>query len=80
MVSRPETSSRCKAPNAVPVPQEIAAPVAKESSSGSGTSVRTGTFMYCACAPWPVRPKTMVPSRQSWPQPLRQCLQTPQPP
>jgi hypothetical protein len=29
----------------VPVPHEIAAPVAKDSSSGSGTRVRAGTFM-----------------------------------
>ena len=32
------------------VPQEMAAPVTKESESGSGTSVDTGTFMYLA---WP---------------------------
>jgi hypothetical protein len=29
----------------VPVPQEIAAPVLKDSCSGSGTSVRAGHFM-----------------------------------
>ena len=55
-VSRPETSSRFKAPYAVPVPHEMAAPSSKESSSGSGTSVRAGTFMSGAWAPWPVMP------------------------
>ena len=44
-VSRPERFMRRSALYAVPVPQEIAAPVAKESSSGSGTSVRAGTVM-----------------------------------
>ena len=31
--------------HAVPVPQDMAAPVTKESESGSGTSVDTGTFI-----------------------------------
>ena len=39
-----------------PVPQEIAAPVSNDSSSGSGTKVRAGHFMYRAWAPWPVAP------------------------
>ena len=42
---RPAGPSRCSAPQAVPVPQEIAAPVSKDSSSGSGTRVRAGHFM-----------------------------------
>jgi hypothetical protein len=50
-VSRPERFMRRSAPNAVPVPHEMAAPVAKLSSSGSGTSVCAGTFMCGACAP-----------------------------
>ena len=45
MVSSPWSPRRCSAPQAVPVPQEIAAPVSKESSSGSGTRVRAGHFM-----------------------------------
>ncbi len=45
MVSPPCSWTRRSAPHAVPVPQEIAAPVTKESASGSGTSVDTGTFM-----------------------------------
>jgi hypothetical protein len=48
--------SRFSAPQAVPVPQEIAAPVTKESESGSGTSVDTGTFMCLACPPCPPEP------------------------
>jgi hypothetical protein len=48
IVSPPCRFSRRRAPQAVPVPQEIAAPVTKESESGSGTSVDTGTFMYRA--------------------------------
>ncbi len=36
---------QAEAPKAVPVPQEIAAPVVNVSSSGSGTKVRAGTFM-----------------------------------
>ena len=45
MVSRPERFNRRNAPKAVPVPQEMAAPVSKESSSGSGTTVKAGAFM-----------------------------------
>ena len=48
--------SRFSAPQAVPVPQETAAPVTKESESGSGTSVDTGTFMYLAWPPCPPEP------------------------
>jgi hypothetical protein len=51
IVSPPCSSTRRSAPQAVPVPQEMAAPVTKESESGSGTSVDTGTFMYFAWAP-----------------------------
>src|SRR5256885_2059739 len=43
-VSPPAMRMRRNAPYAVPVPQATAAPSAKESSSGSGTSVRAGTF------------------------------------
>ena len=50
IVSPPCSSTRRSAPQAVPVPQEMAAPVTKDSESGSGTSVDTGTFMYFA---WP---------------------------
>src|SRR5215470_8508066 len=50
IVSPPCSAIRRSAPQAVPVPQEMAAPVTKESESGSGTSVDTGTFMYFA---WP---------------------------
>ena len=50
IVSPPCSRIRCSAPHAVPVPQEIAAPVTKESESGNGTSVDAGTFMYFA---WP---------------------------
>src|SRR5262249_55512873 len=67
------------APQAVPVPQETAAPVTKESESGSGTSVDTGTFIYFAWAPWPPEPQTTGPSRHICVQPARQCLQLPQP-
>ena len=56
MVSSPWRPKRCSAPQAVPVPQEIAAPVSKESSSGSGTRVRAGHFMKAAWAPCPVTP------------------------
>ena len=45
IVSPPCRLSRLSAPQAVPVPQEMAAPVTKESASGSGTSVDTGTFI-----------------------------------
>src|SRR5262245_56669857 len=55
IVSPPCRLSRFSAPHAVPVPHEIAAPVTKESESGRGTSVPTGTFMYLACAPCPAR-------------------------
>jgi hypothetical protein len=51
MVSPPCKLIRFKAPHAVPVPHETAAPVTNESESGSGTSVETGTFMYFACPP-----------------------------
>ena len=50
IVSPPCSSTRRSAPQAVPVPQERAAPVTTESESGNGTSVDTGTFMYFA---WP---------------------------
>jgi hypothetical protein len=45
IVSPPCRLSRLSAPQAVPVPQDIAAPVTKESASGSGTSVDTVTFI-----------------------------------
>jgi hypothetical protein len=48
IVSPPCSWTRRSAPQAVPVPREMAAPVTKESESGSGTSVDTGTFMYFA--------------------------------
>jgi hypothetical protein len=51
IVSPPCKLIRFSAPHAVPVPQETAAPVTKDSESGSGTSVETGTFMYLACPP-----------------------------
>ena len=56
IVSPPCRLTRFSAPQAVPVPQEIAAPVTKESESGSGTSVDTGTFMYLAWPPCPPEP------------------------
>ena len=56
IVSPPCRVIRFSAPQAVPVPHEIAAPVTKESASGSGTSVDTGTFMYFACPPCPPEP------------------------
>ena len=56
IVSPPLRLSRFRAPQAVPVPQEIAAPVTKERESGSGTKVDTGTFMYLACPPCPPEP------------------------
>ena len=56
IVSPPFSWTRRSAPQAVPVPQEMAAPVTKESESGSGTKVDTGTFMYFAWAPWPPEP------------------------
>ena len=43
-VSPPAMRMRRSAPYAVPVPQATAAPSAKDSSSGKGTRVRTGTF------------------------------------
>src|SRR5262249_11313379 len=43
IVSPPCSWTRRSAPQAVPVPQEMAAPVMKESGAGSGTSVDTGT-------------------------------------
>jgi hypothetical protein len=49
-LGRQRSWRRRRAPQAVPVPQEMAAPVTKESKSGSDTSVDTGTFMYLA---WP---------------------------
>ena len=79
IVSPPCRLSLFRAPHAVPVPHEIAAPVTKESESGSGTSVDTGTFMYRAWPPCPPEPYTTVPSRHIWVQPARQCLQVPQP-
>ena len=44
VAGRGDRRAPLSAPQAVPVPQEMAAPVTKESSSGSGTSVDTGTF------------------------------------
>ena len=79
IVSPPCRLIRFSAPHAVPVPHETAAPVTKESESGSGTSVETGTFMYFACPPCPPEPYTTVPSRHICVQPARQCLQVPQP-
>ena len=61
------------------LPQEIAAPSSNEISSGSGTSVKAGTFMYGAWPPWPVIPYTTMPCGQSCDHPVRQCLQSPQP-
>ena len=46
----PVFHGRRSAPQSVPVPQEMAAPVTKESGAGSGSKVDTGTFMYLA---WP---------------------------
>src|SRR5204862_8157188 len=57
VLSPPGTPTRLRPPWAVPVPQETAAPVTKESASGSGTSVCTGTFMYLAWPPWPPEPR-----------------------
>lgn len=45
MVWSPVSSRRFNAPQAVPVPQEMAAPVSNDSSSGSCTSVFAGHFM-----------------------------------
>jgi hypothetical protein len=56
IVSPPWRLIRFSAPQAVPVPQEMAAPVTNESGAGSGTSVDTGTFMYLACPPCPPEP------------------------
>src|SRR5262245_37942565 len=53
-VSPPETRILLNAEKAVPVPQATAAPSAKLSSSGRGTSVFAGTFMYSAWPPWAV--------------------------
>ena len=39
MVSVPLSCTRSSAPNAVPVPHEIAAPAANDSSSGSGNAM-----------------------------------------
>ena len=61
------------------MPQEMAAPSSKESSSGNETKVEAGTFMKGAWPPCPVMPYTVVPLRHSWDQPTRQCLQRPQP-
>ena len=41
---RPEVQA-LSAPQAVPVPQEMAAPASKDSASGNGMSVYTGTFI-----------------------------------
>jgi hypothetical protein len=45
MLCCPCKRSRCNAPHAVPVPHEIAAPAAKDNSSGSVTKVRAGHYM-----------------------------------
>ena len=50
-VSRPDTSMRLRAPYAVPVPHETDAPSSNDSSSGSGTQVNAGAFIYRACPP-----------------------------
>ena len=55
-VSRPDSPIRRSAPKAVPVPQEMAAPVSKLNSSGKGTRVRAGAAIWGAWAPWPVMP------------------------
>ena len=44
------------APQAVPVPHEIAAPLLNEISSRNFTRVSAGHFIYLAWAPWPVTP------------------------
>ena len=60
IVSLPERFIRRRAPQAVPVPQEMAAPVSKERSSGSGTSVLAGTHKYLAWPPLALLPYTFT--------------------
>ena len=75
MVSSADSATLLIAAKAVPVPQAMAAPVLKDSESGSLMRVCAGTFMKSACPPSAFSPPYTLrafgqycvqPERQYW--------------